>query len=174
MLPLIIGAIIAYPLNILMSFYERHFLPKSTKKSVEKARTPLCLLFAILSLFAIITLVIALVVPQFVSCIKLLVMEIPGAIETLAKQLEKFNISTPQILEKLSSIDWQTSLKNASETIFSGMGDIFSVVINTVSSVVSGVTAVVVAFIFAIYLLLGKRKHSAQCTRIMKKFIKVY
>ncbi len=171
-LPLIIGAIIAYPLNILMSFYERHFLPKSTKKSVEKARTPLCLLFAILSLFAIITLVIALVVPQFVSCIKLLVMEIPGAIETLAKQLEKFNISTPQILEKLSSIDWQTSLKNASETIFSGMGDIFNVVINTVSSVVSGVTAVVVAFIFAIYLLLGKRKHSAQCTRIMKNFIK--
>ncbi|MBO5065799.1 MAG: AI-2E family transporter [Clostridia bacterium] len=171
-LPLIIGGIIAYPLNILMSFYERHFLPKSTKKAVEKARTPLCLLFAILSLVAIIALVIALVVPQFISCIKLLVMEIPGAIETALKYLEKFNISTPQILEKLSEIDWQTSLKNASETIFSGMGNVFNVVINTVSSVVSGVTAIVVAFIFAIYLLLGKRKHSAQCTRIMKKFIK--
>lgn len=171
-LPLIIGGIIAYPLNILMSFYEHHFLPKSTKKAVEKARTPLCLLFAILSLVAIIALVIALVVPQFISCIKLLVMEIPGAIETALKYLEKFNISTPQILEKLSEIDWQTSLKNASETIFSGMGNVFNVVINTVSSVVSGVTAIVVAFIFAIYLLLGKRKHSAQCTRIMKKFIK--
>ena len=88
-LPLILGCIIAYPLNILMSFYERHFLPKSTKKSVEKARTPVCLLLAILSLIAIIAIVIALVVPQFVSCIKLLVMEIPGAVESLSKYLEK-------------------------------------------------------------------------------------
>ena len=171
-LPLVIGVIIAYPLNILMSFYERHFLPKSTKKSVEKARTPLCLVFAIISLVAITSLVIALVVPQLVSCIKLLVMEIPGAIETLSKQLEKFGISTPQILEKLSAIDWQTSLKNASETIFSGMGNIFNIVITTLSSVVSGVTAVVVAFIFAIYLLLGKRKHTSQCDRLLKHFVK--
>lgn len=171
-LPLILGCIIAYPLNILMSFYERHFLPKSTKKSAEKARTPLCLLFAILSLVAIIAIVIALVVPQFISCIKLLVMEIPGAVEAISKHLEKFNISTPKIIEKLSEIDWQSSLKNASSTIFSGVGDVFNVVINTVSSVVSGVTAVVVAFIFAIYLLLGKRKHASQCDRVMKKFIK--
>ena len=170
-LPLILGCIIAYPLNILMSFYERHFLPKSTKKSVEKARTPVCLLLAILSLTAIIAIVIALVVPQFISCIKLLVMEIPGAVESLSQYLAKFNISTPQILEKISSIDWQTSLKIASETIFSGVGNVFNVVINTLSSVVSGVTAVVVAFIFAIYLLLGKRKHSAQCTRVLKNFI---
>lgn len=171
-LPLILGVIIAYPLNILMSFYERHFFPKSTKKAVAKARTPLCLLFAILSLAAIIGAVIALVVPQFISCIKLLVMEIPGAVETLSKHLEKFGISTPKILEKLSTIDWQTSLKNASQTIFSGVGDVFSIVINTVSSVVSGVTAVVVAFIFAIYLLLGKRKHLGQCDGVMKRFIR--
>lgn len=171
-LPLIIGVIIAFPLNILMSFYERHFLPKSTKESIQKARTPLCLVFAIISLIAIIAIVVALVVPQLVSCIKLLVMEIPGAIETLTKQLEKFHISTPQILEKLSSLDWQTSLKNASETIFSGMGNIFNVVITTVSSVVSGITVIVVAFIFAIYLLLGKHKHTLQCDRLMKRFIR--
>ena len=171
-LPLVLGVIIAYPLNILMSFYERHFLPKSTKKSVQKARTPLCLAFAIVSLIALTSVVIALVVPQLVSCIKLLIMEIPGAIESISKQLDKFGISTPQILEKLSAIDWQSSLKNASETIFSGMGNIFNVVITTLSSVVSGVTAMVVAFIFAIYLLLGKRKHTSQCDLLLKRFIK--
>ena len=37
--PLLLGLALAYPLNILMSFYERHFFPNSQKKAVLKTRT---------------------------------------------------------------------------------------------------------------------------------------
>ena len=38
--PLIIGGAIAYLLNILMTFYERHYFPKSQKAFVIKSRRP--------------------------------------------------------------------------------------------------------------------------------------
>ena len=37
--PLITGLVIAYAVNILMSFYERHYFPKSKKKVIKKTRT---------------------------------------------------------------------------------------------------------------------------------------
>lgn len=38
--PLLIGCVIAYIINILMSFYERHYFPKAKKKALIKSRRP--------------------------------------------------------------------------------------------------------------------------------------
>ena len=40
--PLILGCLIAYVLNILMSAYERHYFPKSKKTRAAKSRRPVC------------------------------------------------------------------------------------------------------------------------------------
>ena len=37
-IPLIIGAVVSYPLNILMSFYEKHYFPK--KRESKKNKKP--------------------------------------------------------------------------------------------------------------------------------------
>ena len=78
-LPILVGCVIAYPLNILMSFYERHFFPHSNKKFICRSRRAFCLLFAFATSLAIIALVVALIVPQLVSCVKLLIAEVPSA-----------------------------------------------------------------------------------------------
>ncbi len=170
--PLILGLVIAYPLNILMSFYERHFFPRSQKNIVKKIRVPISLFLAIITLVAIVALIIALVLPQLISCIKLLILEIPHGITMLADFLEKHNIDSTIILDKLSEVDWQARFRKLLETFASGFGDIFDVVVNTVSSVVAGVTTTVVAVFFAIYLLLSKHKLKAQSKRIMQRFIR--
>ena len=170
--PLIIGFVIAYPLNILMSFFERHYFPRSKKKFVTKSRTPVSLLLALISLIAFIAAIMVLIVPQLISCIKLLITQIPSFIETLVLFLEKHEIDSTVILDKLSAIDWQARVSQLIEKVISGFGDIFDVVVTTVSSVVSGVTAIVIAVIFAIYLLISKKKLFAQANRIMTKFLK--
>ena len=71
--PLVAGGILAYLLNILMSFYEKYYFPKSSKAIVLKTRRPLCMTMAMLTLFAIATLVVGLVVPELVSCVSLLI-----------------------------------------------------------------------------------------------------
>ena len=69
--PLFVGCFIAYYLNILMSFYERHFFPKSKKKSLIKLRRPMCIVLAILTLIAILAVILALVIPQLISCFEI-------------------------------------------------------------------------------------------------------
>ena len=45
--PLILGLVIAYVLNILMSVYERHYFPKSRRPWAKNSRPVVCLLAAI-------------------------------------------------------------------------------------------------------------------------------
>ena len=170
--PLVLGFVIAYPLNILMSFFERHYFPRSQKNAVAKTRTPVSLLLAIVCLVAFITLIVVLIVPQLVSCIKLLIAEIPSFMESVILFLEKHEINSTVLLEKLESVDWQARVSQLIETAVSGFGDVFGVVVSTVSSVVSGVTAIVVAVIFAVYLLLSKHKLFAQTKRVLTHFLK--
>ena len=170
--PLILGFVIAYPLNILMSFFERHYFPRSQKKAVLKTRTPVSLLLAIISLTVFVAVILVLIIPQLISCIKLLITQIPSFIESLILFLEKHEINSSAILDKLASVDWQTRISQLVEKVISGFGDIFDVVVSTVSTVVSGVTAVVIALIFAVYLLLSKKKLTAQANRVMTRFLK--
>ena len=77
LVPLTTGLIMAYVINILMSFYEKlYFRRKGNRKLVQKSRRPVCLVAALITLCAIITLVIWLVIPELISCVKFLVAEI--------------------------------------------------------------------------------------------------
>ena len=74
--PLIIGAIIAYIINIPMKFYEKHYFPKAKNKFAVKSRRPVCMTLAILSVIIIIGIIISLIVPQLIECVKLIVEEL--------------------------------------------------------------------------------------------------
>lgn len=169
--PLLIGCATAYTLNILMSFYERHFFPHSGKKFICKSRRAFSLLLAIITLLGLLALIIVLIVPQLVSCVKLLIAEIPGAISFLLEKLEKLNILSSDILNKLAAIDWQSKMGEIVNTLLSGIGNIMDIIVSTVSSVVSGITTAFVAIIFSIYLLMGKNRLSRQCKALMKRYI---
>jgi len=170
-IPLVIGAVISYPLNILMSFYEKHLLPKSKNKFVLKSRRGLALTLAILTLVGIVALIIALVVPQLTSCVKLLIAEVPDFFNMVVAKLSEFEFVPEDIIAALSKIDWKSRITDIVKTVYSGLGSVMDVVVTTVSSLVSGVTTAFLAIIFAIYLLLGKDKIGGQLKRVMHHFI---
>lgn len=169
--PVIIGAVISYPLNILMSFYEKHLFPKSEKKLAVRSRRGLALTLAILTLVGLIALIIALVVPQLVSCVKLLVAEVPDFFNMVVAKLSEFEFVPEDIIAALSKIDWKSRITDIIKTVYSGLGSVMDVVVTTVSSLVSGVTTAFLAIIFAIYLLLGKDKIGSQLKKVMHHFI---
>ena len=170
-IPLVIGAVISYPLNILMSFYEKHLFPKSEKKLAVKSRRGLALTLAILTLVGIIALIIALVVPQLVSCVKLLIAEVPDFFNMVVAKLSEFEFVPEDIIAALSKIDWKSRITDIVKTVYSGLGSVMDVVVGAVSSLVSGVTTAFLAIIFAIYLLLGKNKIGGQLKRVMHHFV---
>ena len=150
--PLILGCALAYVLNILMSLYEKIYFPKSTKKAVLKTRRPLCLTFAFLTLIAIVAVVSGLILPQLISCVMLLVDEVPGAINNAIGWMEERDLLTTEILNQLKSIDWTSLLNGMSSWLTSGLGSMIDIVVTTISAVVSGVITLFLAVIFAIYL----------------------
>ncbi len=170
--PLFIGLFLAYILNILMSFYERHYFPKSTKKFINKSRGIVCLILAILTFLAIIALVIGLVVPELISCVKFIISEIPPLIEDILKRDWVKSILTPDTLTKLSNINWQEYITKAVAFITSGIGDTVSVVISAVSSIISGIATTFIGIIFTIYLLLGRDKLKNQSKRVLKCYLR--
>lgn len=171
-LPLLIGAVIAYPLNILMEFYERHILKRTSNPKIYKLRNGICLVLTLVTLLLIIALVVALVVPQLTSCIKLLIDKIPGAIDKVVDFVARFEIVPEDILGMLEGIDWKSKISEIISVATTGIGSAFDVVVSTVSSVVSGATSGILAVIFAIYLLLSKDKLAGQLDRVLKHFIK--
>ncbi len=169
--PLIIGAMLAYMVNILMSFYERHYFPKSRKSAAGKSRRPVCMLAAFVTMIAIIALIIGLVVPELVACVQLIFAELPSALSWVAVHLEKLSFLPESVTEFLNSINWESGIKQLVELVTSGIGNVMGTVINLVSSVFSGVVTAFLSLIFAVYLLAGRDRISRQFGRLMDRYL---
>ena len=84
---LINGAIIAYVLNILMRFYERHMAPNTKKKVWNAMRRPVCMALAFLTLVAVIVALIQIILPQLISCVQVLLSSLPGVLRQMYDKL---------------------------------------------------------------------------------------
>lgn len=100
-LPLLLGLCFAYLINILMSFYERHFFPASQRRAILKMRPGLCLTLAILTLLGICAFIVGMVVPQLAACFRLLIAEIPAGVEQLLGWLASHDVLTPERMAEI-------------------------------------------------------------------------
>lgn len=170
--PLIAGCAVAFVVNILMGMYERFFFAKSNKKVIASARRPVCLVLAYLTVIALLALVIGLVVPQLVSCVKLIIAVLPGALDKCVNYLQTLEFMPKSVGELMDSIDWKSRLGEIASLLGNGVGGVMGTVIQTVSAVLSGVFSALVSFMFSIYLLLGKEQLSRRCKRVMKHYMR--
>ncbi len=170
-MPLLIGGAVAYIVNILMSFYERHYFPRSQKKLIIKSRRPASLLLAFLSVVAIATAVVWLVVPQLISCVGLLVAELPRAFTVAVEWLEQRDILPEDIVGSLAAIDWQSKITDIVGVITTGLGSVVDIVVKTVSSVFSVLFSGLLSVIFSIYLLAGKETLGRQCHKLLSRYL---
>lgn len=169
--PIIIGAAIAYPLNILMSFYERHYFPKTKKPAVVKSRKAVSLIGAVITILGIISLVIGLIAPQLVACIQMLINEIPGAMDFVISKLKENEFISKNLIDSLASIDWKSRITDIMQTVTSGLGDVAGVAVSAVTSVFSVVFNIVLGVIFALYILIDKKRLGKQFNKVSQKYI---
>jgi len=170
--PIIAGLFIAYVLNILMSFYERHYFTKfSDKKFISASRRPVCLTGAILTLFGIIALIIYLVVPELISCVSVLIAEIPPLIQKLLKSELIRDILPAEVIAKLLSIDWMSNISKIVEAVSSSIGGAVGAVVSAVTSVLSVIVTVFISFIFSVYLLYSKSTLRRQARRLLNTYL---
>ena len=87
--PLLLGAGIAYVVNILMRFYETRVFRKFRRPLFLKLRRGGCMVAAYLTILVIVGLIVGLIVPELIRAIQLLINETPALIDRLYGELMK-------------------------------------------------------------------------------------
>ena len=169
--PLLIGAALAYVVNLILSAYEKRFFPGSKNPRVARLRRPVCMLAAYVSLLAIVTVIVWLILPELVDCVELLISQLPGAMESAIAYLATIPFLSEELINTLSAIDWQSKLGDIMNVVSSGVGNVMNMVISTVSSVFSAIVTGFMALIFSIYLLVGRDRLQGQCKRLMAHYL---
>ena len=174
--PLLIGVIIAYVLNILMSFYERLWFPRSRKKNAAKGRRVICLILAILTLLGIVAAVVGLVLPELIASVQLLIDLalgwLPGAMDELTHNESIAELLPEDVWVALENINWKELINKAIEAVTSGIGGAVGTVAGVIGSVFSTLVTVLVALIFALYLLINKERLMNQGNRLMNVYLR--
>ena len=174
--PLIAGCVIAYAVNILMTFYEKRLPRRIGKWRLEKGLRAVSLLLAVCSLMVIVALLLTIVIPELIEGVRLLAREAPPALERLiAWIVEKTTVDGESILPE-GVTTWLGALSLDSDGLLqwalSQIDRIVPAVVNVVSSVFSVGGSVLLSAIFALYLLCGKEKLASQINTLMNVYLK--
>ncbi len=180
--PLLLGCVIAYGVNILMSFYERGYdritekKRGSISKKTGKIKRPLCMIAAFLTLFLIVYLVIMMVVPELVRAITVLIYKVPGQIDSLIGGVDDTSTLGQKITELYntyigSSAQLQKMIESIIHTVRGGLMDGVRSMAGKVTTIFSSIVLVVIGTIFSIYLLLDKEHLLAQIRKLMETYV---
>lgn len=168
--PFLIGGGIAFILNIPLRWIE--------KKTSNKIKRPVAILFSIFVLLLAIPIVIVSVVPQFGKTIVELSSAIPLFVENVLADMANISKDYPQLQEyviQLESIeiDWKSLLDSMIIFLKNGMTNILSSTVTVASSIAGGIINIFISFIFALYILGQKEKLQSQFTRLLKAYVPV-
>lgn len=177
--PFIWGLAIAFILNIFMSFYENKLLKGNSKKKKETSHSknsikveknknfkrPFSIALSIITIIAVISIILILIIPQFVEVIINLVKNIPSYLEDLQSFAIDITDRVPEINNFIQNINIDTeALKN---NIVNISKDVLDITINQVSNLVTNTVNFFIAIVFAVYILANKEKLKLEA----KKFI---
>lgn len=176
--PFILGAALAFIINVPMRSIEKILFPKTQKQRIQKVRRPLALVLTLAALFGVVFLVVVVVFPQVIDTITEVGRALPAAIQENWDKLKKLLEDQPKLLEFLNSIDfesikinWQAIVKEAVSYAKNGAGMLVNSGISIVSSIVSGTINFLVAFVFSIYVLLQKERLADQAKQIVRAYL---
>lgn len=177
--PFIWGLAIAFILNIFMSFYENKLFKGNSKKKKETSHSknsikveknknfkrPFSIALSIITIIAVISIILILIIPQFVEVIINLVKNIPSYLEDLQSFAIDITDRVPEINNFIQNINIDTeALKN---NIVNISKDVLDITINQVSNLVTNTVNFFIAIVFAVYILANKEKLKLEA----KKFI---
>lgn len=179
--PFLVGAAIAFILNVPMRFLEtKLFTPRKGKGRANARRFPaglarvLSLLLTFVLVILVILVLVLVIAPELATTIAGLGVTIQAAVTRFLAWAEVQFANNPQIVrffENLTidwrSIDWEGILTSVVNFLKNGAGDMLSSTISAAASVVSAVTTFFIAIVFACYLLLQKEKLGLQCRKAL-------
>lgn len=169
--PFILGAAIAFVLNVPMRRIEAG-LSRVFKKDSRLLR-PVSMVLSILLVAGVLFLVMFVVAPQLVRTLLGLQNSIPVFFGEVRRWLEQLFAENPQILTNMEQIriDWQELFNDALKFLKNGAGSMLDTTFSAAVSIVNGMSAFLIGFIFSIYILLQKENLARQMKKLLAAFL---
>src|SRR5690554_5451651 len=173
-LPLLLGFIIAYVVNILMSFLERHYFPRSKQPWITKTRRPVCLLLSYVLILLILAAVITLVLPKVVDTIRALSAVLPEYWERISQWVEEHKDQWSFVSEWVDkdALSWDSITESIRSSAPQSISGILTSSLNVITGLTSGLFDLVVGLAFSAYLLSSKERLLTQAKKLQKAFMK--
>ena len=164
--PFLLGAAIAFILNVPMRSIERHLFPKARSVSF---RRPLALVLTLVAVIGVLVLAGGVIGPGIRDAVKSIASQAPAAFDRLYGWLLGLEQYLPQIEGFVSelNIDWKSLSQKAIQLAQSWGGTLLSSGGGLMVGVVSGVSTFVIGLIFSLYILLQKERLSRQGRQVL-------
>lgn len=174
--PFILGGAIAFIINMPMRCIEKNLFKRGSEKyqnAVKKIARPISLVLSLVLILAVVGLVFFVVVPQLGDT----VIRLSNDIRQFWPQVQEWAIrlfeDNPDVVDWINSIEinWDKIVQGGIEFLKTGAGTILGSTYSVAKTIVSAATNFVIAFVFAVYIVLQKEKLSVQVSKIMYAFL---
>ncbi len=165
--PLIIGAVLAFIINLFLRFYEKKVFASAVKKNDkwEKVKRPVCVVISYLTFFLILFIIVRFISPRLEESIKTLTSSIPSYVNSISEFFYSLTLEhkiTEELWNKVIE-NFGLIITNASQFLNTALPKIF----NVTKTVTSSVFDIFIGFVFSVYILLSKEK----LVRILRKIL---
>lgn len=171
--PFIVGAILAFVLNVPMRGIEK-LLRKISKPGLRRA---LAIMLTVLVVLLVLTGAAYLLAPQIAETVESLVAKLPGFFSGLKDRAVNYLNENPELMEWLSnnttfdSINWSDLIQKAISWISGSLNNIVDLTITTVIGLGTGIFNAVLSLVFALYCLSRKEILARQGRRLLYAFM---
>lgn len=174
--PFLVGAAMAFVLNLPARFIENKLFTKWKKPKSAGLKRALSIVLAFLFVFALLVFAVSMVLPQLTRTLIELGTVIPNFFRDVIADLETMAKEYPEWKDAFSaleeiSIDWSAVISYITGFLKDGLGNILSSTVGFAGSVAGALFDGVVAIVFAIYILAGKENLGRQARKLLHAYL---
>lgn len=171
--PLILGAILAYAINIIMKKLETKWYPDFENERIKRAKRPICLFMSIFLMFALIFLIVRLVLPELLDAFVVIGQEIPVYFKKIQLWVVNHGELFPEIAQEIGALEvnWQEISQKLITYATSGVSTMLNSAMSIIGQLIGSVVNLAIALVFAIYILLNKERLMGQFRMIENAYL---
>lgn len=163
--PFVIGAVMALLINLPMRFIERQLKVFDHNATLKQVKRGISLTLSVMLVLAVVALLMVFIIPEVVVAVEKLIDAVPGMLRELEDWLSRSNVQirTTLGLAEADESGVRDLFQRAYQFLIGGLSNSSGVVISAAQFVLN----LVVALVFAIYLLFSKERIKAQLSRFL-------
>lgn len=169
-MPLIIGIIIAFILNVLMIRVERFLSRFFIDTKINSLKRGISIFVSLMIVLGVMGIIVVLIIPELSSAIKVLVKSFPGVFKEFQLWLSD-NGHFPQIESWINNVDFKSLASEISEILKVGITGMLGSTVDVLSMFFDSILNLVLGFVFALYILMSKETLKNQTNKLLKAYL---